>query len=62
MTIPMVLAPPGTYEKILGLPRDVLLAAVIPVGHPVAKFGRIARPPVESVVSFDRYEKVGTDL
>ena len=60
MTIPMVLAPPGTYETILGLPRNVLLAAVIPVGYPVGKFGPVTRPPAESVVSWDRYGKVRT--
>ncbi|MDH5373638.1 MAG: nitroreductase family protein, partial [Acidimicrobiia bacterium] len=31
MTVPMVLAPPGTYEKIFSLPTDVLLATIIPV-------------------------------
>ena len=59
MTIPMVLAPPGTYEQILGLPRDVLLAAVIPVGYPVGSFGPVTRPPVKSVASWDQYGKVG---
>ncbi len=55
MTLPQVLAPPGTYEEILGLPSDVLLAAVIPVGWPVGRFGPVARPAVESVMSWDRY-------
>ncbi|MDH3259896.1 MAG: nitroreductase family protein [Acidimicrobiia bacterium] len=55
MTVPMVLAPPGTYERILGLPRNVLLAAVIPVGFPLGKFGAVSRPSVESVISWDRH-------
>jgi len=60
MTVPMVLAPPGTYEKILGLPRNVLLAAVIPVGYPMGEFGPVSRPPAASVVSWDRYGNVST--
>ena len=59
MTVPMVLAPPGTYEKILGLPAHVLLAAIIPIGYPLGKFGPVSRPPVESVISWDRYRGVG---
>ncbi len=57
LTMPQVLAPPGTYERILGLPPDVLLAAVIPVGYPVGKFGPVSRPPVQDFVSWDRYER-----
>ena len=60
MTVPMVLAPPGTYEKILGLPRHVLLAAVIPIGYPLGRFGPVSRPPVESVISRDRYVRSGS--
>jgi len=46
LTVPMVLAPPGTYEEILGLPRNVLLAAIIPIGYPVGRFGPVSRPSV----------------
>jgi nitroreductase len=59
LTLPMVLAPPGTYEKILGLPPHVLLAAVIPVGYPLGSFGPVSRPPVESLISWDRYQRAG---
>ena len=59
MTLPMVLAPPGTYEKILGLPTDVLLATIIPVGYPLGEFGPVSRPSVESVMSWDRYRPSG---
>ena len=55
MTVPKVLAPPRTYEKILGLPKHVLLAAIIPVGYPLGRFGPVARQPVESFLSWDRY-------
>lgn len=55
MTLPMVLAPPGTYERILGLPRGILLAAVIPIGYPVGRFGAVSRPAIGSVTSWDRY-------
>jgi nitroreductase len=57
LTMPLVLAPRGTYEKILGLPRGTLLAAVIPVGYPQGRFGPVTRPPVETFVSWDRYEE-----
>lgn len=57
LTMPMVLAPPGTYERLLGLSRDVLLAAIIPVGYPMGRFGPVARPSMESVVSWDRYRR-----
>jgi nitroreductase len=56
MTVPMVLAPPRTYEKILGLPRNLLLAAIVPIGYPQGNFGPVARPPAESVISWDRYQ------
>ncbi len=55
MTVPLVLAPPGTYEGILGLPEEVLLAAVIPVGYPHGRFGPVTRPPARSLVAWDRY-------
>jgi nitroreductase len=55
LTMPMVLAPPGTYEQILGLPKGVMLAAVIPVGYPEGRFGPVTRPPAESFISWDRY-------
>ena len=57
LTMPLVLAPRGTYEKILGLPRGTLLAAVIPVGYPQGRFGPVNRLPVEKFVSWDRYEE-----
>jgi nitroreductase len=47
---------PGTFEAVLGIPKTVTLAAIIPVGYPVGKFGPVKRPPPEAVVSWDRYK------
>jgi nitroreductase len=47
---------PGEFEKVLGLPSTVTLAAIIPVGWPTGKFGPVTRPSAESVVSWDRYQ------
>jgi nitroreductase len=46
---------PGKFEAILGIPKTVTLAAIIPVGYPLGKFGPVKRPPAEAVVSWDRY-------
>lgn len=46
---------PGAFEHVLGIPKTVTLAALVPVGHPVGKFGPVKRPPAEAVISWDRY-------
>ena len=46
---------PGAFERVLGLPKTVTLAALIPVGYPLGKFGPVKRPAAETVVSWDRY-------
>jgi len=46
---------PGQYEKVLGLPSDVTLTAVIPVGYPLGKFGPVKRPDPRTMISWDRY-------
>ena len=46
---------PGEYEALVGLPKDVTLTAVVPVGYPKGKFGPVSRPPARAVVSWDRY-------
>jgi len=56
LTMPQVLAPPGTYERILGLPDDVRLAALIPVGYPLGRFGSVSRAAPAQFVAWDRYE------
>ncbi len=57
LIMPSVLAPKGTYERIIGLPRGVLLAAVIPVGYPMGRFGPVTRPPARSFISWDRFQE-----
>ncbi len=56
MTIPQGLAP-GRLEKILRLPKDVSLCAVVPVGYPMGKFGPVRRPPAESLISWEQYQE-----
>jgi len=46
---------PGAFEKVLGIPSTVTLAAIIPVGWPTGKFGPVTRPEPRAVVSWDRY-------
>ena len=46
---------PGEFERVLGLPSTVTLAAIIPVGWPAGKFGPVSRPAPETVVSWDRF-------
>jgi nitroreductase len=46
---------PGKFERVLGLPASVSLAAAIPVGYPVGKFGPVTRPDPERVISWDRW-------
>ncbi len=46
---------PGAYEEIVGIPSDVTLCAVIPVGWPLGKFGPVRRPPASAVMSWDSY-------
>jgi len=47
------------YEKecdeILGLPKDAHTFAIIPIGYPLGKFGRVSRAPVEQVTFSDRW-------
>ena len=46
---------PGAYEKILGVPSGMTLAACIPVGYPMGNFGPVTRPDPRTVVAWDRY-------
>jgi nitroreductase len=46
---------PGAFERVLGIPKTVTLAAIVPVGYPVGNFGPVKRPPASAVVSWDRY-------
>ena len=47
---------PGAFEAVLGIPRTVTLAAVVPVGWPMGKFGPVRRPDARAVVRWDRYD------
>ena len=47
---------PGTFEAILGIPKTVTLAAIVPVGYPLGNFGPVKRPPASAVVSWDRFK------
>ncbi len=53
LTAPHFLGPPGRIEGILGLPRGVRLAAVIPLGYPRGRFGPVRRSTPK--VFLDRY-------
>ncbi len=53
LTTPQLLGPPGRIEKVLGIPKGVGLAAVIPVGYPKGRFGSVRRLPAK--VFKDRY-------
>lgn len=55
LTTPHLLAPPRRIESILGLPKRVKLAAIIPVGHPRGRFGPVARAPIGRFVFEDRF-------
>lgn len=47
---------PGEFEKVLGLPKSITLAAIVPVGWPAVKFGPTRRPDPRSMISWDRWE------
>lgn len=47
---------PGEFEAVIGLPSNVTLAALIPVGYPKGRFGPVTRPEPRAVVSWERYE------
>lgn len=46
---------PGVFEDIVGLPKGAVLAAVVPVGYPVGRFGPVTRPDPRTVLSWDRW-------
>jgi nitroreductase len=46
---------PGAFEAVLGIPKHVTLAAIVPVGWPMGKFGPLSRPDPKSVLTWDRY-------
>jgi nitroreductase len=42
-------------EAAMGLPNDVHSYAILPVGHPMGKFGAVRRAPLETVAYQDRW-------
>jgi len=42
-------------KKLLDIPDDIETMALIPVGHPVGKFGRPRRQPVDDVVLWEKW-------
>ena len=46
---------PGEFEAVLGIPSHVTLAAIVPVGWPVGRFGPVRRPAPEEVLRWDRW-------
>jgi len=53
-TLHMVAEP--TIREVLGIPPEIKLAAMIPVGWPDANFGPVNRRPVDDVVHRNRWE------
>jgi nitroreductase len=46
---------PGEFEAVLGIPSHATLAAIVPVGWPMGRFGRVTRPAPRDVVRWDRW-------
>jgi hypothetical protein len=44
-----------TARKVLGLPRSVTPACIVPLGWPRGKYGPTTRRPVGDVVHLDRF-------
>jgi nitroreductase len=45
----------NAFRRVLGIPRDVVVFALVPVGWPMGKFGPVRRRPVEDVLRWDRW-------
>jgi nitroreductase len=43
------------FRRVLGIPRDVVVFALVPVGWPMGKFGPVRRRPIEDVLRWDRW-------
>jgi len=44
----------GIKER-LGIPAEVETVAIVPIGHPIGRFGPVTRAPVETVTYWDRW-------
>jgi nitroreductase len=43
------------FRRVLGVPRDYGIYALIPIGYPVGRFGPVRRRPVTDVLHWDRW-------
>jgi nitroreductase len=43
------------FKQALGVPNDVTIYALIPVGWPAGNFGPVRRRPVSEVLHWDRW-------
>jgi nitroreductase len=43
------------FRRVLGIPRDVVVFALIPVGWPMGRFGPVRRRPVDDVLRWERW-------
>lgn len=47
------------FKRVLGVPRQVTIYALVPVGWPSGRFGPVRRRPVADVVHWDRWQAAG---
>jgi nitroreductase len=52
----MPIAGEPKLQRLLGIPRHVALAAVIPLGRPVRQLTKLRRKPVEEITSLERWD------
>ena len=43
------------FRRVLGVPRDHGIYALIPIGYPLGRFGPVRRRPVDDVLHWDRW-------
>jgi nitroreductase len=43
------------FRRVLGVPADHGIYALVPVGYPVGRFGPVRRRPVDDVLHWDRW-------
>jgi nitroreductase len=52
----------GELKRLLGIPDDVRTFALIPLGHPLGRWGEAPRKPVREVTYWDRWEATRDEL
>jgi nitroreductase len=45
----------AAFRQVLGVPKEYGIYALVPMGHPLGKFGPVRRRPVEDVLHWDRW-------